>query len=79
MPDAWTPGYITFEVSPDNVKYGALFDNAGNEVSRAVMPGAAVMLPPDVTAAALWLKIRSGSHANPIVQEADRVFVLSIG
>jgi hypothetical protein len=41
-PVSWTPAYITFQVSPDNVTWGDLFDKDGSEVSRNVRPGSGI-------------------------------------
>jgi len=76
-PAEWTAANVSFLVSVDNQTWGDLFYE-GHEALSAVVAGTAIVLPSDLTNAALYLKIRSGSRNNPIPQEAERVFSLGI-
>lgn len=75
-PNGWTEAKISFQVSFDNISFFDLFDSTGFEISRFVVPGAAVEIVSSLTQAALYFKIRSGSRADPIAQESDRIFQL---
>jgi len=75
-PSDWTDAEVSFQVSYDNISFWDLFDNKGYEVTRPVIPGVAVALSPELTQAARYLKVRSGSRTKFEAQEADRVFTL---
>lgn len=70
-PPNWTPANISFQISDDNVNFYNLLDANGNEALRAVDPGCAIQVPSDVTQAAMYVKIRSGSSDNPVPQTAS--------
>jgi hypothetical protein len=73
-PDAWTPANVSFQVSADALTFADLYDETGAEVIRAMGAGRAVAIDPALTAAALYLKVRSGPSENPVAQDADRIF-----
>ena len=77
-PPEWTSANISFLVSNDNVTFCDLYDGDG-EVIKSMGPERAYLMDPSMTSAALYFKIRSGPLSNPIVQEEDRVFTLSVG
>jgi hypothetical protein len=74
-PDAWTPANISFLISEDNISFKNLFDGNGVEILRPMGAGRGFIVDQSLTAAALYLQIRSGPAANPVVQDADRTFV----
>jgi hypothetical protein len=85
MPPAWTAGAsLTFCTSPDNATFHDLYHTtaetyATNEVIiPAVTPNSAVVLPTGSGDSLNWVKIRSGGHATPVVQAADRVFQIIV-
>lgn len=75
-PDDWSPANISFLTSADNVNFYDIVDRAGREIMLTVIPGAAMMVDPEVTASTMYVKIRSGSMSRPRPQEADRTFQL---
>lgn len=81
-PDDWTQAPVTFCMSPDDGVYHDLYhvtvpilDNYEIVVPRLV-PKSVVTLPPALGASVPWLKIRSGVHAAPVNQAANRNFVV---
>lgn len=76
-PPDWTPALLTFIVKdPDHDTWHDIFDARGRELMISVYPGVAYHTDPEA-----WLplgtgKMRSGTRAHPILQEADREFTL---
>jgi hypothetical protein len=78
MPPAWTPALLTFLISPDGVTYNDAVDREAREVAINIRGGTSIRLSEDWTSAAAgYLKLRSGSSTRPIPQEASRTFVIS--
>jgi hypothetical protein len=57
----------------DNVTFYDFYDNQGNEILRAIRPGAAMLVDPAMTEYVNYLKIRSGPRTNPVPQQDDRI------
>lgn len=79
MPPAWTAANLTFCLSTDGTIWSDLFART-REVARPVLPGTTVIIKPgewDMSAVA-YLRLRSGSRKRPVVQSADRVFILTL-
>jgi hypothetical protein len=80
MPSAWTAAPLTFCVSPDNTTYHDLYGTAADHYTTyevtvpVVTANSAVTFPIDTGADVSWFKVRSGNHAVPVNQAADRVF-----
>jgi hypothetical protein len=64
---------VSFQFSDDNVTFYNLVDNNGAEFLRMVKAGTAVEIISHV-AQGLYLKVRSGAAASPVVQSRDAVF-----
>jgi hypothetical protein len=73
MPANWETTVVSFQLSEDNVNFYDVYQD-GKEVTRAVVAGAASIVPTSLTQAALWMKIRSGQTGHPLVQSAARSF-----
>jgi hypothetical protein len=81
MPLEWTAAPLTFQMSADGNEYRDVFrtlpdTHASFEMTvPSVVPGSVVSTP---LAAATYpfIKIRSGSRAAPVAQEAERTFLL---
>ena len=81
-PDQWTAACLTFQLSPDNVKFYDLFSiqaiTGGFNPYEAVVPsvptGATLAMPPATGSRLFWLRFRSGLRSMPVPQEADRMF-----
>jgi hypothetical protein len=78
MPVDWSPANVSFQISEDNVTYRDLYDASGVEVLRPVGANRALNVDPGYTSGSLWVKVRSGSHVNPVNQAASRDIVLVI-
>jgi hypothetical protein len=83
MPSAWSSGAsLTFQLSVDGVNYHDLHHVDPNtyfpyEVNVARPPvGGVLTLPAGLGAAVSFVKIRSGTAALPVTQQADRQFEL---
>ena len=77
-PADWTPANISFLISEDNITFRDLFDSDGHEIVKSMGPNRAINVDPSYTSGALYLKLLSGPRANPVAQEADRVFTIVI-
>jgi hypothetical protein len=80
MPTPWDyAGGISFQCSPDGVTFRDLFDTAAGELVMKVEPGVEVWIgSPRFAITNTYLKIRSGTRANPVNQTADRVFQIIV-
>jgi hypothetical protein len=82
-PDAWTTAPISFQTSVDGTTFSDLYHVqiitggfAPFEVTVPVIPGSALLMPPDVGFSIGWLKVRSGTRTKPVNQAATRKFIL---
>jgi len=81
-PDGWDAAPITFQLSPDNVKFSDLYHvQVGNgqflpyEVTVPALPdGVILSMPPESGERIFWIRIRSGTRAVPVVQSHERTF-----
>lgn len=78
MPPDWTNASLSFQISTDGLFFNDLFDSNGYEIMAHVVPGGAVVVPMDVARVVTFLKIRSGSRASPVPQDANRDFAVAI-
>jgi len=79
MPYTWEGGGITFQFSTDGNFYNDMFGLDGYEVQiKNVVANSGVIIPSDIGRAIAWLKIRSGTRGNPIVQNEARTFAVTI-
>ena len=94
MPAIWTPANLTFQVSSDGTNFANLYSFDGIETMIPVVPGSAIVIavgsssasassvssriePPDLRGVS-WLKVRSGPAAWPVVQTAQRQFMITL-
>ncbi len=69
QPVNWTPAIATVQGSVDGVAFHDLFDGvAWVELQFNARPDTLVMLNPNRMRSFKFVKIRSGTHANPIPQ-----------
>jgi len=78
MPAGWPPANLTFQISTDGEGYNDLFSPHGQEIMLPVVPGVAVIVPPEMTRAIRFIKFRSGRRDYPVVQEAQRDFAVAV-
>jgi len=81
MPEAWTPAHITVMVSPDGATYYDMFVRAPDRTSSTEFvfgytPNAMVAVNPNRMLMARYIKLRSGTRAEPINQEMTRAFTV---
>lgn len=75
-PAAWTAAVVTFLVSFDGSTWENLLDDAGNEVTKTVTAGEFRELDSSEFKTAIHIKVRSGTAATPVVQQAERAISL---
>src|SRR5262249_30042079 len=68
---------VSFQVSADGARFTALHGAHGMEIVREVVPGTAVPIDTQFASAILWVKIRAGTRAVPVIQDEDRVIALT--
>jgi len=79
MPADWTDSSLTFQFSTDGMFYNEMYDIDGYAVAvPVVVPGSGVIIPEHVGRAVAFLKIRSGTVGNPVPQDGDRTFAVTI-
>jgi hypothetical protein len=87
MPDDWTnDAPLTFMFSADGTSYANLYHATSSAdgwwpyevVLRRVIPNSNVLLPAGGASDLGFIKLRSGTHANPVVQASDRVFEIML-
>ena len=77
-PTDWTPANISFQISEDNINFRDLYDVSGAEILKSMGTNRAINVDPGFTSGALYVRLRSGPHTNPVIQQADRVFTMII-
>jgi hypothetical protein len=79
MPLEWDDAPLTFQISTDGVNYNDCYHIDGYEVVvPVVVPRSAVIVPLDVGKAIAWIKFRSGTGSDPVVQSEVRTFAVAI-
>jgi hypothetical protein len=78
MPAQWTGANLTFAISTDGNGFNDLFDHAGNEITMAVRPGAAVRIGEEWASFWNFIKFRSGTRDHPVVQAEQRDFAITL-
>lgn len=79
MPTEWDEAPLSFQVSSTDSNYNDAFEITGFEVMLpTVVPNSAIIVPVHVSRAIGWIKFRSGSRGNPVVQTAERLFRVAI-
>jgi hypothetical protein len=69
---------LTFQISVDGIRWDDLFDVGGREVSvDTIIPSTAVLVQVHQVRQ-VWVKFRSGTRTNPMLQEADREFITAL-
>jgi hypothetical protein len=80
MPGNWNDdAVLTFQFSTDGQFFNEMYGLDGYAVTiETVVTGAGVIIPGSIGRAIGWLKIRSGTEGNPIVQNEEREFAVTI-
>jgi hypothetical protein len=75
MPATWTPAVVTIQGSPDGTTFYDLHDGTpGTELVFNVSPNSMVMLNPNRMRCCKAVKLRSGTAAAPVAQNAAVTF-----
>jgi hypothetical protein len=75
MPAIWTPAVVTIQGSPDGVTFYDLHDGTpGTELAFNVSLNSLVMLNPNRMRCCKAVKLRSGTAAAPVIQNAAVTF-----
>jgi hypothetical protein len=79
MPTDWTDAELTFQFSTDGLFFNELYQLDGFAVTLPhVVRGAGVVIPESIGRAIAFIKFRSGTAGNPVVQEETRAFAVTI-
>jgi len=79
IPEGWTDAVMTFQFSTDGMFFNDMYGVDGFAVTiPEVVPRAGVVVPGVIGRAVAYLKIRSGTPGNPVVQEEARTFAVAI-
>ena len=79
MPPEWDEAALTFQFSSDGLFYNDMYMLDGFAATiPVVVEGSGVIIPADVGHAVAFLKIRSGTPGNPVVQSAERWFACAL-
>ena len=78
MPTEWDNAAITFQASTDDVGYNDLYLPDGQELRIATKAGVGILLDFTRTLAVAFLKIRSGTGDDPVVQSEQRTFAVTL-
>jgi len=81
MPTEWAadakgaPAVLTFQTSTDGKMFNDIYDDKGNEVTCYVFGASTAIL---VRFRVGWVKFRSGTAQQPVVQQAQRQFAIAL-
>ena len=79
MPQAWTAANVTILGSPFGANFYDLYDGLpGTELMFNLRPGVMVSINPNRLRCCAAIRLRSGTHAAPIVQATTRTFGIVI-
>src|SRR3954453_18392492 len=79
MPSDWTDARLTFLVSPDgSAPFVPLTDVMAGEVTLTVKPNTALFIPGDWSHYLGYVRLRSGTAEQPVIQAADRNFSIDL-
>jgi|SRR6185436_7139222 len=78
VPQEYTKANLTFQVSTDGNFYNDAFDVYGNQITVVAQPDSAIIMHESWTKAVNWIKFRSGTRDEPVEQEVDCKFAITI-
>lgn len=77
MPAGWTAASLSFQGSVDGTNFGSIFYDTGLEYTYSVDAGLFIVITNSARFNPIHsIKIRSGTHAAPVNQGAERIFTL---
>lgn len=78
VPQEYTPGNMTFQVSSDGGLYNDLHDSRGGEIIITAKPDTTIYIGEPWVRSVGFLKIRSGTSDHPVVQREDCKFAIAV-
>jgi hypothetical protein len=78
VPQEYTRANMTFQVSSDGNGYNDLYDAQGNEVTIVAKPDSGIVIQEQWGRVVGFIKLRSGTRANPVEQQTDCKFAIAI-
>jgi hypothetical protein len=78
IPQEFTRANITFQVSSDGNFYNDLYNANGEEIMIAAQPNSAVIIAERLARVVAFIKLRSGTRKNPVLQQVDCKFAIAI-
>jgi hypothetical protein len=78
VPQEYTKANMTFQVSSDGNGYNDLYDAQGNEIVVVAKPDSGIVIGEKWGRVFGFIKLRSGTKANPVKQTEDCKFAIAI-
>jgi hypothetical protein len=78
VPQEYTKGNMTFQVSADGNGYNDLYDVDGDEITISASPDTTIVVREEWTKSFNFIKLRSGTRQHPVQQEVDCKFALAV-
>jgi hypothetical protein len=78
VPQEYTEGNLTFQVSSNGDLYNDLYDDDGDEITITANPDSTIVIAKPWVRSVGWLKLRSGSRDHAVKQREDCKFAIAI-
>jgi hypothetical protein len=78
VPQEYTVGNLTFQVSTDGVFFNDLFNSSGEEIMIAAKPNTGIVIHERWVRSIAHIKFRSGSRDHPVVQRETCKFAVAV-
>jgi hypothetical protein len=78
VPQEYTKANMSFQVSSDGNSYNDLYDAQGHEIVIVAKPDSGIVIEEHWGRVFGFIKLRSGTRANPVEQATDCKFAIAI-
>lgn len=78
IPQEYTPGNMTFQVSTDGVFFNDLFNTDGEEIQIVAKPNTGIVIGERWVRSIAHIKFRSGTRDHPVVQREACKFAVAV-
>jgi hypothetical protein len=78
VPQEYTKANMTFQVSSDGGSYNDLYDAEGHEIVVVAKPDSGIVIAEKWGRVFGFIKLRSGTRANPVKQDEDCKFAIAL-
>jgi hypothetical protein len=78
VPQEYTEGNITFQVSSDGNFYNDLYDDDGDEITISANPDSTIVVSKPWVRSVAFIKLRSGTRDHPVNQRETCKFAIAI-